>query len=131
MRFERLALAILLLAPAGLPRTPGEPIRPGFNLFSKDQDAQLGAEAAQEVRKKYKVVENPFLQGYIKRVGDRLAAAPEARESKFAFTFTVIVDPSVNAFALPGGPMFINTGLFGAVDNEAQLAGVMAHEMSH
>jgi predicted Zn-dependent protease len=54
-----------------------------------------------------------------------------ARESGFPFSFEVVADPSINAFALPGGPMFIRTGLLKAVDNEAQLAGVMGHEMSH
>ena len=58
-------------------------------------------------------------------------SAREAQESGFPFTFEVVADPSINAFALPGGPMFINTGLLKAVDNEAQLAGVMGHEMSH
>src|SRR6266699_784145 len=131
MRFRILLFGFLSIAASALCRTPGEPLKPGFNLFSKEQDVQLGSEAAQQVRQKYKVVDNPFLQDYIHRVGDRLAATPEARASGFSFSFTVIVDAAVNAFALPGGPMFIQTGLFQAVDNEAQLAGVMAHEMSH
>ena len=61
----------------------------------------------------------------------RVFSAQEARASGFPFTFEVVADPSINAFALPGGPMFIHTGLLKAVDNEAQLAGVMGHEMSH
>jgi predicted Zn-dependent protease len=64
-------------------------------------------------------------------VGKRLVAGKEAQDSGFPFTFEVVADPSINAFALPGGHMFINTGLLKAVDNEAQLAGVMGHEMSH
>jgi predicted Zn-dependent protease len=131
MRYCCALFGLFLTLASALGRTPGEPLKPGFNLFSKEQDVQLGSEAAQQVRQKYKVVNDQFLQDYIRRVGDRLAATPEARESGFSFSFTVVVDPSVNAFALPGGPMFINTGLFRAVDNEAQLAGVMAHEMSH
>ena len=91
----------------------------------------MGLETSQEVRKKYEAVPNPFLQGYLKRVGERLAASKEAKESGFNFQFTVVNEPSVNAFALPGGPMFVFTGLLKAVDNEAQLAGVMSHEMSH
>jgi predicted Zn-dependent protease len=71
------------------------------------------------------------LSEYVSRVGKRLVSAQEAQASGFPFTFEVIADPSINAFALPGGPMFINTGLLRAVDNEAQLAGVMGHEMSH
>ncbi|MGC2194966.1 MAG: M48 family metallopeptidase [Terriglobales bacterium] len=105
--------------------------RPGFNLFSKEQDVQLGQENAAQVRKQLPVIKDPFLTEYVTRVGKRLVSAREAQESGFPFTFEVVADPSINAFALPGGPMFINTGLLRAVDNEAQLAGVMGHEMSH
>jgi len=77
------------------------------------------------------MVKDPFLNDYVNRVGRKLANTPEARASGFPFTFEVVADPSINAFALPGGPMFINTGLLKAVDNEAELAGVMGHEMSH
>jgi len=104
---------------------------PGFNLFSKDQDVQLGKENADQVRQQMAVIKDPVLTEYVNRVGKRLVTAREAQESGFPFTFEVVADPSINAFALPGGPMFINTGLLRAVDNEAQLAGVMGHEMSH
>jgi beta-barrel assembly-enhancing protease len=104
---------------------------PGFNLFSKDQDVQLGKESADQVRKQMTVIKDPVLTAYVNRVGQRLVSSREAQASGFPFTFEVIADPSINAFALPGGPMFINTGLLRAVDNEAQLAGVMGHEMSH
>jgi predicted Zn-dependent protease len=125
-------LGLVVLAFSALAAAQShEPLRPGFNLFSKQQDVQLGQEGAQQVRQQYQVVQTPFLQDYIRRVGDRLAATPEARESGFPFTFTLLNDAQVNAFALPGGPMFIFTGLIKNTDNEAQLAGVMAHEMSH
>jgi thiamine biosynthesis protein ThiS len=104
---------------------------PGFNLFSKQQDVQLGQESASQVRKQMTVIQDPVLTEYVNHVGKRLMASREAQESGFPFTFEVVADPSINAFALPGGPMFINTGLLRAVDNEAQLAGVMGHEMSH
>jgi predicted Zn-dependent protease len=126
-----LASATFLSAGAYAGREPGEPFRQGMNFFSKQQDVQLGQEAAQEVRKKYPTVHNHFLQDYVRRIGERLAATPAARESGFPFTFTVLHDKQVNAFALPGGPMFIFSGLLKTVDNEAQLAAVMAHEMSH
>ena len=105
--------------------------QPGFNLFSKQQDIQLGDEAAGQVRKEKSVIQDPVLTAYVNRVGKRLAASQEAQGSGFPFTFEVVVDPTINAFALPGGHMFIHTGLLKAVDNEAQLAGVMGHEMSH
>lgn len=126
-----LYLFLTALLAAGAAGQPGGALKPGFNLFSKQQDIQLGQEAAQQVRKQYQVVDNRFLQDYLKRVGERLAATPEAAQSGFQFTFTLVNDPSINAFALPGGPMFVHTGLLKAVDNEAQLAGVMGHEMSH
>ncbi len=113
-------------------RQPGAPLRPSsFNLFTREQDIELGHEAAKEILKQHEIVHDPMLQNYLKRIGGRLAATPEARESRFNFTFTVLNDNKVNAFAVPGGPMFVNTGLFRAVDNEAQLAGAMAHEMGH
>lgn len=111
-------------------RKPGEPLRPsGLNFFSKQQDVQLGQEAATEVRKQVTIVQNPFLQEYIQRIGKRLTAQPEAGD--WPFNFTVILDPNINAFALPGGPMFVNSGTIANAENEAQIAGVMGHEMSH
>jgi len=105
--------------------------QPGFNLFSKQQDIQLGEEAAAQVRKEKTVISDPVLTAYVNRVGKRLAASKEGQGSGFPFTFEVVADPTINAFALPGGHMFIHTGLLKALDNEAQLAGVMGHEMSH
>jgi predicted Zn-dependent protease len=124
-------LALVFIIPSYAARMPGTPLRPGFNLFTRQQDVELGREAAVEVRKQVKITHDPFLQDYVSRIGRRLADTPEARESEFTFSFTVITDPKVNAFALPGGTMFIQTGLLQNVDNEAQLAGAMAHEMSH
>jgi len=111
-------------------RRPGEPLTPsGLNFFSKQQDIQLGQEAATEVRKQVTVVQNQFLQDYIRHIGKRLMAQPEAGD--WPFNFTVILDPNINAFALPGGPMFVNSGTIANADNESQIAGVMGHEMSH
>jgi len=128
-------LRVVLLLICGLrpvwARHPGDPIKPGLNLYSKFTDIQVGQAAALQVRQQYRVVNDGFLQEYIKRCGDRLAATPEARQSGFSFSFTMLNVPQVNAFALPGGPMFIFTGLLNSTENEAQLMGVMAHEMSH
>ena len=103
--------------------------RPGFNLFSKEQDVQLGKEAALEIEKQVELVDNKELNAYINSIGSRIAAQPQA--GNYPYTFKVVNDPSINAFALPGGPTFVNTGLIAAVDNEAQLAGVLAHEITH
>ena len=132
---RRLLVSTLLISTmvpgVGLARRAGEALRPGFNLFSPQQDVQLGQEASKQVLEKSQPVQNPFLQDYVNRVGQRLAQQPEARASGFQFQFTVLNNPQVNAFALPGGPMFIYTGLLKTVETEGQLAGVMAHEMSH
>lgn len=120
-------LAVLLAGCAV--RQPGDPLRPGFNLFSKEQDVQLGQEAAQEIRQQVHVVDNQALQNYINSLGQRLARTPEAGE--YPYNFTLINDKSVNAFALPGGPIFVHTGLVLAADNEGQLVGVLAHEVAH
>jgi beta-barrel assembly-enhancing protease len=126
----RALLLPIILATFAFAQGPHR-FQPGFNLFSKQQDVQLGQEAAAQVRKQMTVIHDPVLTNYVNQVGKRLASAPEAQQSGFPFTFEVVADPSINAFALPGGPMFINTGLLKAVDSEAQLAGVMGHEMSH
>src|SRR5450432_888201 len=97
-----LLTAVLLLAnSAWAMRRPGEEIRPGFNLFSKEQDIEIGRQAAAEVRKKYPAVKNAELQNYVRRIGERLASQKAARESGFTFSFTLINDKAINAFALP------------------------------
>jgi hypothetical protein len=129
MRFR--AFIILFASAAFAARKPGDPLKPGFNLFSRQDDIKVGQENAKVVLQQYEVVKNPFLQDYVQRIGQKLAAMPEAKQSGFDFSFTVLNVDEINAFALPGGPMFIYTGLLKAVDNKAQLAGVMGHEMSH
>lgn len=131
VRLRISALAVLLVASTLTTAQGPTKLHPGFNLFSKQQDVQLGQESAAEVRKKMPIIHDPFLTAYVNKVGKRLAASQEAQGSGFPFSFEVVADPSINAFALPGGPMFINTGLLKAVDSEAELAGVMGHEMSH
>ena len=132
MKRRNISAGILVFLVASISRAQGPTqFHPGFNLFTKQQDVQLGQENAAQVRAHMKVVRDPVLTAYVNKVGRRLVAAREAQESGFPFTFEVVADPTINAFALPGGPMFINTGLLRAVDNEAQLAGVMGHEMSH
>jgi predicted Zn-dependent protease len=119
---------VLTLALLALAQGPHQ-FRPGFNLFSKEQDVQLGKEAASQVEKQSKIVTDAVVSNYVQRIGERLAATPDA--GGYPYTFKVVADNSINAFALPGGPTFVNTGLILAADNEAQIAGVLAHEISH
>ena len=132
MWLRRLLATGLMLASAAWPaRKPGDPLRPGFNLFTRQDDIKVGQENSKQVLTQYEIVKNQFVQDYVKRLGQKLASMPEAKQSGFEFTFTVLNVDQINAFALPGGPVFIYTGLLKAADNEAQLAGVMGHEMSH
>jgi predicted Zn-dependent protease len=128
------ALALILCAGAAIPglaRNPGDPLTPGFNLYSKQQDIEAGKQAAATVLQQFQQVQNRDLQAYVKKIGERLAKTPTASSSGFPFSFTLLNYKEVNAFALPGGPTFIFTGLIAASDNEAELAGVLAHEISH
>ena len=132
LRRAGIAMVTLGMATAALAaRKPGDPLKPGLNFFTKQQDIEVGQENAKQVLAQYEVVKNQFLQDYVQRLGQKLAASPDAARSGFKFTFTVLNVEEVNAFALPGGPMFIYTGLLKTVDNESQLAGVMGHEMAH
>ncbi len=126
---KRFCVLAVLAAVAAAQQPPK--IKPGFNLYSKQQDVELGRAAAAEVGKKYQTVNDAELSAYIGRIGKRLIAQPQADAASFPYSFTVVSDKSINAFALPGGPAFVHTGLIVAAENEAQLAGVLAHEISH
>jgi Zn-dependent protease with chaperone function len=126
MDMRRAAVVLALALPLAAQVKKYEP---GFNLFSPQQDIEIGREAAEEVRRSMPVVNNAELTGYVTRVGERLAKS--SRAGKFPYSFAVVNDPNINAFALPGGPVFVHSGLLAAVDNESELAGVLAHEISH
>lgn len=120
-----LAICAVLAPAASQKKLP----RPGWNLFSKQQDIELGREYAQQVERRMTVVSNKELTDYVTRVGMRLVR--QGQLDDYPYYFKVVEDDSINAFALPGGPMYVHTGLIKTVDNEAQLAGVLAHELSH
>lgn len=101
----------------------------GFNLISLDEEKQLGDRFAREVEKQQKVVTDPQVQAYIDRLGNRLLTGVRARE--FDYTFKVVKDNSVNAFAVPGGHIYVHSGLIKAAQNETELAAVVAHELNH
>jgi hypothetical protein len=128
----RRGLALLVIAfgmTSCAGRKPGDPLKPGYNVYTKEQDIQLGLQAAQQVARQVDIVDNSRLQQYVVRIGKLLASQPGT--GGYQYEFTLINDPSINAFALPGGPVFVNSGLIAAAENEAQVAGVLAHEISH
>jgi Zn-dependent protease with chaperone function len=125
---QHLFALLLLLSACSFAAGPKE-IKPGWNLFSKQQDVELGREAAAQVERQMQVVRDPELENFVQRIGKRLVSTGMAGD--YPYTFKVINDPSINAFALPGGPTYIHTGLLKAAENEDQVAAVMAHELSH
>jgi Zn-dependent protease with chaperone function len=103
------------------------------NKYTPQQDVELGRKAAEEVRQQYPVIQDQRITRYLSKLGDRLvAAAPrELKQSVYEYSFTPVNLKEINAFALPGGPMFVNRGMFEAAASEAEVVGVMAHELSH
>lgn len=95
---------------------------------SQEKEVQIGRQLALEVEQQAKMVEDPMITEYVNRVGQNVVLHSDA---KIPFTIKVIDSDEVNAFALPGGFFFVNKGLILAADNEAELAGVMAHEIAH
>jgi len=104
-------------------------IKPGFNLFSISQDQEIGAQSATEVERQLPILTDRSIEAYVNTVGKRLAAV--APGANYAYQFKVVNASDINAFALPGGYLYLNRGLIEAAQDEGQLAGVMAHEMAH
>jgi Zn-dependent protease with chaperone function len=97
--------------------------------LSRDQEIQLGKEAAVQVEREQEVIHNVEIEHWLNQIGQNLAKTPQA--NSYPYYFKLINDDSINAFALPGGPMYVHTGLLKAADGEGEVAGVLAHEMSH
>ena len=100
----------------------------GVNFYSLEKEIALGKQLAQEVERQSKIIDDPVIAEYVNRVGQNLVRNSDA---KVPFTIKVLDTEEVNAFALPGGFFFVNSGLILKADTEAELAGVMAHEIAH
>jgi predicted Zn-dependent protease len=126
-----LAAAIFVaLLPATLVAQRAPEFRPGFNLFSPQQDVEVGRQAAADADKQLPLIADPEVVRYVSDLGHRLVQH-EPIASKYPWTFKVVNSRDINAFALPGGFIYINRGAIEAAQDEAQLAGVMAHESGH
>jgi len=123
-------VAILLSAAIASAQTR---IVPPDNNYPVSDDVELGRKAAAEVRQQLPILRDDLVNSYVENVGRRLVAAipPEFQHREFSYTFEVVNVREINAFALPGGPMFVNRGMIEAAKSEGEAAGVMAHELSH
>ena len=108
-------------------------IDPDKNRFSPAQDVELGRRAAAELRSELPMVRDRRTENYVRQIGSRLVAAIPGRlqQPLFRYTFQVVDRREINAFALPGGPIYVNRGMLDAARNEGEVAGVIAHELSH
>jgi len=121
------AIAVLVLAPlAWASRTQ---LKPGWNMFSAQQDVEVGQQTSRDAERQLPMLNNSRVDNYLNNLGRSLAA--HATGEKYPYQFKGVNDRSINAFALPGGFLYINRGVIEAADNEAQLAGVIAHEIAH
>jgi predicted Zn-dependent protease len=139
-KFHRLAsvlLALTLASPFGLlaedkKKDPDEignrDVDGKVNFYSLEKEIALGKQLATEIERQAKLVDDPIISEYVNRVGQNLVRNSDV---KVPVSIKVIDSDEVNAFALPGGFFFVNTGLILRADNEAELAGVMGHELAH
>lgn len=125
----RISIALLALVVASPVLAQSKVDRGGRNFFSKQQDIEIGQQSAVEAEKQLPVLRDQQVQAYISELGKRLAA--HAPGYRFPYTFKVVDVADINAFALPGGPLYINRGTVEAARTEGELAGVIAHEIAH
>jgi beta-barrel assembly-enhancing protease len=123
-------VAIALMPLSALAQTQ---IKYHSNKYSIQDDVQLGRRAAQEVEQQFPLMRDGEVQNYVERVGRRLVNAipSQFQHSEFQYNFQVVNARDINAFALPGGPMYVNRGMIEAARSEGEMAGVMAHEIAH
>jgi len=129
----RTAVVALMLSACATDLMAQTAIKLPKNKFTPQQDVELGREAATEVRQQYPVINDVKITAYLTKLGDRLvtAAPADLKQSVYEYSFTPVNLKEINAFALPGGPMFVNRGMFDAAAAEGEVVGVMAHELSH
>ena len=123
-------IAITVMPLAAVAQTP---IKLHSNKYKIQDDVQLGREAARQAEAQFPLLRDNEVQNYVSRVGERLAASipSQFQHREFDYYFKVVNARDINAFALPGGPMYVNRGMIEAARSEGEMAGVMAHEISH
>ncbi|MCA1815524.1 MAG: M48 family metallopeptidase [Acidobacteria bacterium] len=132
--FAAVALALVFLAlPASALAQCQQVTEAPKNRYSIQDDIQLGQQAAQQAEQQLPIMNDRELEDYVNRIGQKLVAAipPRFQHPEFHYYFRVVNQKEINAFSLPGGPSFVNRGMIEAARNEGEVAGVMAHEISH
>ena len=119
----------VLLGSLAMPLHAQTRVQPGFNLFNTSQDQQLGQASAAQIERQMPILKSGAAARLVSAIGARLAA--RAPGPKFNYRFKVVNASDWNAFALPGGYVYVNRGLIEGVETEGQLAGVIAHEIAH
>ncbi|PYS48691.1 MAG: hypothetical protein DMF68_12260, partial [Acidobacteria bacterium] len=134
-RAQTLLVSLLALALFAMPLnvTAQTKIALHSNKYSPQDDVKVGRQAAAEVEQQMPLLRDSEVENYVSTIGNRLVAAipPEFQHPEFHYYFRVVNANDINAFALPGGPMYVNRGMIQAARNEGEIAGVMAHELSH
>jgi Zn-dependent protease with chaperone function len=133
IRFWRPALVAAIVVASASVLAAQTAIKLPKNKYTPEQDVKLGLEAAAEVRQQYPLIRDENIARYLTMLGDRLVAAapPELKQPVYQYSFTPVNLKEINAFALPGGPMFVQRGMFDAAAAEGEVVGVMAHELAH
>lgn len=123
-----IALAVPFVSYCQKPARQAD-VRVQKTSLSRDDELQIGKQFAGQVEREMEVIHNPEIESWLNQIGQNLAKTPQA--NAYPYYFKLVNDDSINAFALPGGPMYVHTGLLKAADSEGEVAGVLAHEMSH
>ncbi len=131
---KELMTLLLLLGLIGAPalgqaqRAPS--FKPGFNLYSPQKDVEIGQESVKQVEKEVPLLKDAQTENYVSQLGHRLVEFAPGN-TDYPWTFKVVNSQDINAFALPGGFIYVNRGVLEAAEDEAQVAGVIAHESGH
>jgi Zn-dependent protease with chaperone function len=123
-----IALVIALSLVGGVAEAQTK-VNPGWNMFSPQQDVEIGAQSASEAERQLPILNDADVTAYVNRIGQKLAA--NAGGPQFQYRFRVVNASDINAFALPGGFIYINRGIIENARNEGEVAGVVAHEIAH
>jgi len=130
-RIGKRLITVFILVTAFVPALLAERthLKPGWNLFSPNQDVEMGRQVAQDAERQLVMLNDRRVDDYLNRLGGRLAE--KAPGERYPYQFRAVNDRTINAFALPGGFLYVNRGTIEAAQDEAQLAGVIGHEIGH